>query len=366
VANPAGIRRAVARLAPALMTLAGPGLASAQDPLSAVDALPSATTRLDKASGRLVIELPPTTVPGEGTVRTPVYRVAVPLDVSVHGFAVEVVDEAGRGVPRDRLHHVLMTDPVRRELFLPLALPVFGASSESPDIKLPKHLFGMPLPAGDRYLAAAMLANPEAEPRRLTVRLQLSYTRPGRLLPLFRVFPWTMDVMFPLGGVGGRHDFDLPPGCSVHSWEGSPHVAGTIVAIGGHAHDHVSSIQLLDTTTGDTLWHATPIHDARGRLQEIPVARLYRWHRLGVRIDSSHTYRLTVVYDNPTGRAIPFGGMGSVVGLIIPARGVSWPAVSPDDPVYRAQLGNLLNNMAGAPGADAGHMHAGGGARPGE
>ena len=318
-----------------------------QGPASAIDSLPAATTSVDEREGLLTIRLPLIEVPARGMLLTPVFRAAVPFDVSLYGFAADVVDEAGRAVPKDRLHHFIMTDPNRRELFLPLALPIFGASRESPSPMLPRYLFGMPVPASGRYLAASMLTNPDGQPRKMQVRLLLSFIRPGRVFPLFPVYAWTMDVKFPLGGAGGRHDFDVPAGHSAYSWEGSPDIPGTIVAMGGHAHDYVSSIELTDVSTGATIWHQTPVRDAAGHLRAIPIGRFYRWYRLGAAIVPSHTYRVTVAYDNPTGRVIRYGGMGSVIGLIVPARGVAWPRVDPEDAIYRAQVRNLLNNMAG-------------------
>jgi hypothetical protein len=212
---------------------------------------------------------------------------------------------------------------------------------------LPKYLFGMPLPASGRYLAAAMLTNPDDQPRKMQVRLLLSFIRPGRVFPLFSVYAWTMDVKFPLGGAGGRHDFDVPAGHSTYSWEGSPDIPGTIVALGGHAHDYVSSIELTDVTTSTTIWRQTPIRDPAGHLRAIPIGRFYRWYRLGTRIVPSHTYRVTVVYDNPRDGAIPYGGMGSVIGLIVPDRGREWPRADPTNAIYQTQVRNLLNNMAG-------------------
>lgn len=347
------------RCAPLLLVLAflaGAPTVVAQDPTAAIDSLPTATTSVDEREGLLTIRLPLIEVPARGTCLTPVYRTAVPFDVSLYGFAAQVVDETGQLMPKDRLHHFILTDPNRRELFLPLALPIFGASRESPSPVLPRYLFGMPVPAGGRYLAAAMLTNPDDRPRKMEVRLLLSFIRPGRVFPLFAVYAWTMDVKFPLGGVGGRHDFDVPAGRSTYSWEGSPDIPGTIVAMGGHAHDYVSSIELTDVTAGATLWHQTPLRDTTGHLRAIPIGRFYRWYRLGVPIEPSHTYRVTVAYDNPTGQTIPYGGMGSVIGLIVPARGVTWPRVNPQDAIYQAQVRNLLNNMTGIAMVHDGHM----------
>lgn len=351
-----GCARARALYLLVLASLFGAAHLAAQDPAQAIDSLPAATTSVDEHAGLLTIRLPLIDVPARGMRLTPVFRAAVPFDVSLYGFAADVVDETGRPVPRDRLHHVIVTDPNRRELFLPLALPVFGASRESPSPVLPKYLFGMPLPASGRYLAAAMLTNPDDQPRKMQIRLLLSFTRPGRMFPLFPVYAWTMDVRFPLGGAGGRHDFDVPAGHSTYSWEGSPGIPGAIVALGGHAHDYVSSIELTDVTAGTTIWHQAPVRDSAGHLRAIPIGRFYRWYRLGTRIVPSHTYRVTVVYDNPGDRAIPYGGMGSVIGLIVPDRGRAWPRADPANAIYRTQVRNLLNNMAGITMGHDSHM----------
>jgi len=323
-----------------------------------VDTLPPATTRIDHRAGRLVLETPLIEVPAGETIRTPVFRASVPANVSLHRFLVEVVDEAGRLLPLDRLHHFIMTDTDRRELFAPLALPIFGASKESPTVRLPRYLIGMPLPAGGRYIMAGMLTNPEARALRLRVRVVFEFVPTGRLVPLLRAFPWTMDVKFPLGGEGGRHDFELPPGRSSYAWQGSPRIPGTIIGMGAHAHDYATAIAFVDVTTGDTIWRQIPVRDAGGRVLSIPFVRFTRWYRLGIHIEPSHTYRVMVSYDNPTGAAIPFGGMGAVGGLLVPDWGVAWPTVDRNDPIYRTQINNLLSNMAGMMMDHEAHRHA--------
>jgi hypothetical protein len=311
-----------------------------------IDSLPAARTVMDERAGHLIIEFPAITVPPGSMIRTPVYRASVPFDVLLYGFDAQVMDETGRLMP-GRLHHVIVTDAERRGLFEPLPLPIFGAGRESSRFVLPKYLIGVPVPAGRRYIAAGMLMNPEPRARTMQVRVVLSFERPGWLLPLFRAYPWTMDVGFPLGGEGGRHDYDIPPGRSCRKWEGSPRIAGTIVGMGGHAHDYATSLQLLDATTGDTVWYQVPDRDAAGRVLRIPVAYFSRWYRLGTHITPSHVYRLTVCYDNPLGATIPYGGMGSVAGLFVPDRGVTWPPLDRRDPIYRAEINYLLSNMVG-------------------
>lgn len=326
-----------------------------------VSRLPAATTLVEREAGRLVIELPAIEVPAEGMIRTPVYRAQVPFTASVHGFHVEVMDQRGMLLPPDRLHHFNLTDPARRELFAPLPLHIVAASKETPAPTVPKYAIGMPLPAGDRFIAAAMLANPEPMARRLRARLVLDVIPLGRVLPLIRAYPWVMDVMFPLGGEGGRKDFDLPPGPSSHSWESSPAVAGTILGLGGHVHDYATAIELRDVTDGKTIWHQEPVRDRAGRVIALPVGRFYRWYRLGVRITPAHRYRVTVYYDNPTGETIPYGGMGVVAGLFTPkwgwGGGTRWPGVDAGDPIYLAYVDNLLRNMEGLEMGHGQHQH---------
>src|SRR5881296_1235547 len=88
--------------------------------------LPLATVRLDVREPRLLIALPPVDLPaatpGHDTmVGLPLCHVLVPVSASLHSARVEVVDETGRVLPPDVLHHFNLSDPEHRELFLPSA-----------------------------------------------------------------------------------------------------------------------------------------------------------------------------------------------------------------------------------------------------
>ncbi|HYT03804.1 MAG TPA: hypothetical protein VEM13_02835 [Gemmatimonadales bacterium] len=317
--------------------------------------LPHASVRVDSVRHRLVIELPPVDLPAaagahEAMVGLPLCQVLVPLTASLHSSDIELVDERGQALPRDVLHHFNLTDPDHRELFLPIGMHLLAASKETPAIEIPRLLFGLPLERGQRLIAGAMLANSSpAAYRGVRVRLVLRYVPAGRPWPLYRTYPWDMDVQYPLGRPpSGSKAFDLPPGRTVRSWEGSPAISGTILGLGGHLHDYGTTLELADVTTGQVLWRGKPITDGP-RILAFPLARFYNWHRLGLHIVASHRYRLTAVYDNPTGRLIPDGGMGAVAGLFVPDHGVVWPAVNRADSVYqRDQLATIRSGgMAG-------------------
>jgi hypothetical protein len=152
-----------------------------------------------------------------------------------------------------------------------------------------------------------------------------------------------MDAQFPVGEAPvGRPAFDLPPGHSTFSWESSPAIPGYILGIGGHVHDYAVGLELVDETTGRVLWRATPGRDSAGHVLSMPIERFYRWYRIGLRIEPSHRYRVTVSYENPTGHVLPRAGMGSVAGLFIPEQGTRWPGVDTSNVAYRRDLTSIL------------------------
>jgi len=232
-------------------------------------------------------------------------------------------------------------------------------SRETPAITIPPLLFGVPLARGQRLIAGAMLANSsEAAYRGVHVRLVLRYVPGGRPWPLYRTYPWAIDVQYPLGRPPtGSKAFDLPPGRTERSWEGSPAIAGTMLGLGGHMHDYGVSLELKDMTTGKVLWRGTPVTDTAGRVVTFPLARFYNWRRLGVRVVPTHRYRLTAVYENRTGRSIRDGGMGAAAGLFVPDRGAEWPAVDTRDTLYQRDLAATILSGNAEVMADMMMMH---------
>jgi hypothetical protein len=316
------------------------------------EGLPQARVITDSTARQMIIELPPVDVPARpagsdmSMVLLPVYTADMGAGGSLFAAHVELVDAFGNELPRTLLHHFNLTDPTRRELFVGTSLHMLAASKETPPLEVPRFVFGVPVHHGQRLLASAMLGNEtNIAYHDVRVRAVLHYEPEHEVWPIFGAYPWVMDVLFPLGHPpDGSKAFDLPPGHSEHSYESSPAVPGTIVAVGGHLHDYGVTLELTDVTTGTLLWHATPVRDSAGHVLSIPVGRFYNWHSLGVHVLPTHRYRVTAVYDNPTGHLLVDGGMGAIGGLFIPDRGVVWPAVDPNDSVYQGDLAATLRN----------------------
>jgi hypothetical protein len=270
-------------------------------------------------------------------VRIPVQMASMPIDGWLHGFRVGMKDAAGMPLPAGLLHHVTFIDPDARELFAPVARRIFAAGRDTDGGDLPG-LIGYPVLASDRFLIAATFESPpDEEIGEAYLHVEFSYSQEGEsLIEPRNVYPFHLDVM---GFVGSR-TFQVPPGRSMRSWQGSPAVEGRILALGGHVHDFATRLQLLDVTDGKLLWDVRPSADRDGRVAGVPIHEF--WWSLGRRITPDHVYRIVVEYDNPMDDAAPGGGMAEIGGIIVLKKGIAWPALDPTDPAYVQDLEETL------------------------
>lgn len=291
---------------------------------------------VDSSAGEIVVEVGPEELGPAGSesamrVATP-YAMALPIDGWLRTVQVDIVDSHGRLLPRNLLHHANIIAPEHRELFSPIMLRIGAAGPETAPIELPRVL-GYRVHAGDSLLVTAMLDNPAPQERNdVWVRVRLAYVRAGTWLPPVSIHPFYVDVMPP----AGVHAYDLPPGHSEKSWEGNPAIAGRVLAVGGHLHQYGVALRFRDVTAGRDLWVAHPERDAAGDVLAVPTAT-FLW-RGGVTLRPDHVYRLTAVYENPTGHVIPDGAMGTLGGVFLPARGARWPQVARSDSAYRLDV----------------------------
>ena len=280
----------------------------------------------------LVIELGPFDFPAHAThhdvVQPEALRSTIPVSGWIHGFEVEIVDGEGRAVPQRVLHHVNVISPDQRELFSQIMLRIAAAGQETAPAVLPR-LVGYRVQEGQALLVTAAFHNPTPDAYRgVVLRVRMPYTPEATWLRPISAFPFYMDVMPP----ASVHSYDLPPGRSERSWSASPAIDGRILGVGGHLHKYGVALRLEDLTAGEVLWEAEPILDEEGEVEGMPIKRFF-W-TLGVPLRHDHVYRLTAVYDNPTGRTIPDGAMGALGGLFVPAPGQAWPVADPDHPEY--------------------------------
>ena len=305
------------------------------------------------------VDLPANT--HHGGISSPPLQIAhIPIDAYLYGFDVQMIDRHGQPITNRVLHHVNVIDPDHRELFSPVARRLFAAGGETQPASMPRML-GVPLEKGQRLVVVGMFHNPTAESYPgAKLKLTLKYREKGWFFPV-GVYPVYIDVASHMG----KKDWDLPPGVSERYWEGTPGIDGRLLAAGGHLHDHATSLRFEDATTGELMWETGPTLDEEGRVVGVPVGKF--WWKGGLHLKADHVYRLTVVYDNPTGSTIVDGGMGVLGGVFLPSKGEAWPELDPYDPAYVTNMENTrLAAVRRNLGMGGGHGHGHGQEMPKE
>jgi hypothetical protein len=277
------------------------------------------TVRLDTAAHEMVLEMAPIHL--RGMIEAQPGTIALPVDGWLQGYDCQLVDAAGKPLSHNLIHHVNLIAPEKRELFSPIMLRIGAQGSETPPVELPKML-GLRVHRGDTLLVTAMFHNGGARDivgAHLVIRMP--YKEATAAVGPVSIFPMYLDVMPP----AGAKSYDLPPGHSEKSWEGRPAVPGRILALGAHMHKYGAALRFEDVTANKVLWETKPIVDKTGEPVDMPVKTF--WWRLGIPVHTNHVYRVTAVYDNPTGRTLPLGGMGALGGVFMPSNVDSWPKV---------------------------------------
>jgi hypothetical protein len=290
------------------------------------------------------VDLPMQTTSHRGQPQPAPVWVTFPESGWLHNFRFSVIDHAGDSVPRGVLHHLKVIAPERRELFSPIPLHLVGAGEETTPVDLPKEV-GYHFEAGDSLLVTAMLHNPtDQDLRGVTIELTLGYSTEGTWRPPMDVVPFFAHVA-PVMDVAS---YDLPPGRSTRSVDIVPAISGEVLGIGAHLHRYGVSLSVDDVTDGRSIWTTEAKLAPDGTVIDIPRDR-FVWSR-GPRLRADHTYRVTAVFDNPTGAVIADGGMATVGGVIIPDE--EWPEVDREAVEYQWYLERELQPPA-AP--DHGH-----------
>lgn len=272
----------------------------------------------------------------------PIGEVLVPYDAYLHGFSYRIVDGAGREMPADVLHHLNIIMPDNRELFLPVSQRLVAMGKETGAQSVDPAAIGVPIREGQRLTVAAMLHNPTSQPYAgVLVEVRLEYVLASAQRPELVAFPFQLDIGFP----AGDKDVDLPPGRSAFAWEGSPAIAGRILAIGGHLHEYAVAVELVDVSTGKRLWRGLPSYDRAGHLTGVTVEVFDE--ESAIVLDPSHTYRVVATYRNPTHHTLYGGGMGVVGGVFLPDEIAAWPTADPSDRLYHLDRLHYMREVRG-------------------
>jgi hypothetical protein len=266
-----------------------------------------------------------------------------PVDGWIRGVALRIYDESGKSYSRRLVHHINVINFGRRQLFYAIPERMLALGEETEDIRVPATI-GMPVTSGwPMAVIVAWHNHGQAALKGLSVELSVEYS-PTNLVPRpVSVLPVYLDVMNP---VGADVDFDLPAGPTKWTRDFPLTLSGRIIGIGGHEHDYGTGLLLQDVTdttkkrqVARIATHSTP----KGTL--LSIDRQYPGiSGDGIKLQDGHVYRLTGMYDNPTGHSIEKGAMIHMALLYVPDRPALWPPVDTSSPDWKKDVARLVKN----------------------
>ena len=239
----------------------------------------------------------------------------VPIEGWIAAYHPRMVDGAGSVVPGQVLHHTGFWNVGRSDfLCRNKEEHIFGAGAELTDWgALPG--YGYRVRKGDRIRVRTMLNNPtDTDYKEAWLEVKMDYQdrdAPGAAAPLKNVYPAWIDVRECHGS-----GYDLPPGHSTKTGTVTLHYSGVLLGLGGHLHDYGRELALDDVTRKRNVATLEAKVDDGGHLLRVPIITFL--DRGGYRLRDTNELRVTVMYDNPTGKTVPDGAMGIVVGYFAP------------------------------------------------
>jgi len=281
------------------------------------------------AANTLTVRVGPVALPrhaGMNIPQPPAFFLTIPFDGWLTAFHPRLIDAHGQRLPNKLLHHAAFYNLARPDFLCAHKREhIFGAGGEMNDWPAVPG-FGYPVKRGDRIRITAMFAN--STPRNypgafLEVRIEYRTAQSAAANPstaLKDVYPAWFDVT-----ACGNSGYDLPPGPSTKTGQVTLRYSGRLLGVGGHLHNYGEWLVLKDATTQQTIATLAANLDRSGQILSMPI-KLFT-HTGGFPLHRGDVLTVTDAYNNPTGKPIPAGAMGIVVGYFLP-----------DDPAAFASL----------------------------
>jgi hypothetical protein len=271
------------------MLLGAPGL-RASDILSNFG---PASVRSDYgATSQIAFSTPPVELePGSLAHHLPqamkTFRFAEP--VWVIGYKTDILDSAGKRPRENYLCHTFLADE-RVAQHEENEFKGIYSDAFTPEVQLPAG-FGIPFSSGDSLHWMPMFNNRAEAPVRVAMQVTLTVIRAKDLRrPLKALYASLRSVQTP-------HLFFVPPGHDRREITFTVSFNGTIHFLGTHLHPHGVSVGLYNLSKREEVW--------TGKRQGGPVSPMDVYaSAAGYPLNAGETYRITTVYDNPTGAKI--------------------------------------------------------------
>jgi hypothetical protein len=246
----------------------------------------------------------------------------IPLDGFLLAYTPRLVDANGNAVPGTVLHHTAFWNTDRSDFLCPNKEEhIFGAGSELTNwIDIPG--YGYRVQKGDKIRIETMVHNPTGTSYdKVYLEVKIPYAPstadkdsadPATAPAVKSVYPTWMDVQSC-----GNSGYDLKAGKNENIGIVTVRYNGILLGVGGHMHDYAKQIVLEDTTRKETVATLDAKLDEKGQLLSMPVVTFFDCG--GYKFAAGDELRITATYDNTTGKPLPAGAMGIVVGYFVPA-----------------------------------------------
>ncbi|HUI41350.1 MAG TPA: hypothetical protein VL523_05220 [Terriglobia bacterium] len=270
----------------------------------------------DQALHLVTLRLGPLDLParaGMNVAQAPDLYWNVPIDGWFTGYLASLEGATGQRISARLLHHVAVYDTSRPNFLCPnQAEHIFGAGGELTEWPSLTGL-GYRVHRGDRIMVSTMFHNDGTVAySAIYLKISVSYrpwTKGGP--QLMSVYPAWFDVM----GCGSS-GYGLKPGRSVKDGEFKLPFSGRLIGVGGHMHDYGQELILSNATHRRQIADLKAQLDPQGRLISIPIVRFTEGG--GLSLEKADVIHVTCVYDNLSGKYLPDGAMGIMVGYFLP------------------------------------------------
>jgi hypothetical protein len=275
--------------------------------------------RDDPAARVMTIRLGPLNLPAHtdhmAAAQPPDFFLTIPFDGWLTAYHPAMLDAREQPVPGKLLHHVAFWNTARSDFLCPNKEEhIFGAGGEMNDWPAVPGM-GYRVRAGERIRIETMVHNPtDTSHPDAYLQVRMEYRRATADSPPLRdIYPAWIDAKECADSA-----YDLPPGQSVKIGKITVRYSGVLLGVGGHLHDYGESLVLSNPTRNEPIAMLNSKLDPQGRIVSMPVVS---WvDKGGYRIDRGDVLQVAAAYDNTTGKRLPEGAMGIVVGYFLPDR----------------------------------------------
>jgi len=172
--------------------------------------------------------------------------------------------------------------------------------------------YGYRVHKGDQVRIETMVHNPTGTGHpAVWLEVAISYAPFDSAAPIKSVYPAWIDVQECRSS-----GYDLPPGKSSKTGFVTLPFGGALLGVGGHLHDYGRELLLRDAAARREIARLDAAVDQRGWLISMPIKTFLETG--GYALKRGDRLQVTASYDNSTGKTIPEGAMGIVVGYFLP------------------------------------------------